>query len=143
MKYVKLLVSLLCLICVFGADVATVHARLLDDWEIGIRKFTPPKEKERKRLAYVTQLMEAMHYALGTWVNTKTNYDIEIDDKYWANLEYTFIRSHNVYNQPNRLIFDIYLEKEKAIVEFDRRNPNEFTIVRPDRSSIEKYKRKQ
>ena len=143
MKVLKVSIMLVCLICVFGADITTVHARLLDDWEIGVRKFTPPKEKERKRLAYVTQLMEAMHYALGTWVNTKTNYSMEIDHKYWENLEYTFIRSHSVYNQPNRLIFDIFLEGEKAIVEFDRSNPNEFTIVRPDRSSIEKYKRKK
>ena len=143
MKYVKLVLSLFYLICVFSADVTTVHARLLDDWEIGIRRFTPPAEKERKRLAYVTQLMEAMRYALGTWINTKTNYDMEIDDKYWENIEYTFVRSHGVYNQPNRLIFDIYLEGHKAIVEFDRRNPNEFTIFIPDRKRIETYKRKK
>ena len=145
LKKVKKLISLsvLTLMIANVAVMTKVEARMLEDWEIGIHKNMPEAEKQQKRSAYLYRKADAEYFYLGEWINTKTNRVIGIDQDYWGGLQYTYKSTHRVATEPNRRIFYVDIEGKRAIVYFDVRHRNEFTVFIPERKETTNYIRKQ
>ena len=143
MKYGKLLVSLLYLVCVFGADVYTAHARMLEDWEIGILKQTPQEQKEQFRAEYNFYRKEAESLYIGEWYNVRTGTNLSITKDYWGESQYTYrSTSFDCGNWDKRIIY-MELEGHKLTIYFDVSKPNEFTAYNPEFKITSHYKRKQ
>ena len=143
MKYGKLLVSLLCLICVFGADALPAHARMLEDWEIGISRQTPQEQKEQFRASYMHYKNEADSLYMGEWYNVRTGTPLSITPEYWGESQYTFRGTSFDSGNWNKRILHMELEGDKLTVYFDVSKPNEFTAYDPDYKTTAHFKRKQ
>lgn len=143
MKSLKLLVSLLCLICVFGADALPAHARMLEDWEIGISRQTPQEQKERFRAEYLHYKNEADSLYIGEWVNTRTGTPLSITAEYWGEEQYTYRSTSFDCGNWNKRTILMELEGHKLTVYFDISKPNEFTTYNPAYKITAHYKRKQ
>lgn len=143
MKYGKLLVSLLCLICVFGADAYTAHARMLEDWEIGILRYTPQEQKERFRASYLHYKNEADALYMGEWYNLRTGTPLSITPEYWGVQQYTYRETWLDRDNPNKRTILVELEGHKRTLYFDISKPNEFTAYNPEYKITSHYKRKQ
>ena len=143
MKVVKVTIVLLCLICVFGADAYTAHARMLEDWEIGILRYTPQEQKERFRASYLHYKNEADSLYMGEWYNVLTGTHLSITPEYWGGHQYTYRRtSFDCSKRDNRIIY-MEIEGHKLTIYFDVSKPNEFIAYDPDYKTTAHFKRKQ
>lgn len=143
MKVVKVSIMLVCLICVFGTDVTTVHARLLEDWEIGILRYTPQEQKERFRASYLHYKNEADSLYMGEWYNVRTGTPLSITPEYWGDVQYTYRYTRLDRDNPNKRMIIMELEGRTLTVYFDLSKPNEFTAYNPEFKITSHYKRKQ
>ena len=143
MKVLKVATMLVCLICVFGADALPAHARMLEDWEIGILRQTPQEQKERFRAEYNFYRKEAESLYIGEWYNVRTGTHLSITPEYWGEQQYTYrATSFDCGNWDKRTIL-MELEGRKITVYFDVSKPNEFTAYNPEFKITSHYKRKQ
>ena len=143
MKVLKVSIVLVCLISVFGADVYTAHARMLEDWEIGISRQRPQEQKEQFRASYLHYKNEADSLYMGEWYNVRTGTPLSITPEYWGEEQYTFRGTSFDSSNWNKRILHMELEGNKLTVYFDVSKPNEFTAYNPEFKITSHYKRKQ
>ena len=143
MKSIKLVAILFCFVCVFASDAITAHARILEDWEIGISKDTPQIEKEKRRASYHFYRKEAESLYIGNWYNAATGKPLSITPEYWGIQQYTYrATSFDTSNANTRIIY-MELEGHKRTLYFDVSKPNEFTAYNPEYKIMSHYIRKQ
>lgn len=143
MKSLKLLGAVFCLVCVFGADALPVHARMLEDWEIGISRDTPQEYKERVRASYMHYKREADALYIGEWYNVLTGTQLSITPEYWGAQQYTYRRtSFDCSNRDKRIIY-MEIEGHKLTIYFDVSKPNEFKTYDPEYKITAQFKHKQ
>lgn len=134
------------LLCLFVATIATPNtsqARMLEDWEIGISKFTPQEQKERFRAEYLHYKKEADSLYMGEWYNVRTGTPLSITPEYWGIQQYTYRATRLDRDNSNKRTILMELEGRKLTLYFDLSKPNEFTTYNPAYKITAHYKRKQ
>lgn len=143
MKVHKASLFLLCLLVATIATPNTSHARMLEDWEIGISKQTPQAEKESRRASYMHYKAEADALYIGEWINKRTGKPLTITADYWGEQQYTYRSTSFDYGNLDKRILHVELEGHKRTIYFDVSKPNEFTAYNPEYKITSQYIRKQ
>lgn len=134
------------LLCLFVATIATPNtsqARMLEDWEIGISRYTPQEQKERFRSSYMHYKNEADALYMGEWYNVRTGTPLSITPEYWGVQQYTYRETWLDRDNPNKRTILVELEGHKRTIYFDVSKPNEFTAYNPEYKITSHYIRKQ
>ena len=134
------------LLCLFVATIATPNtsqARMLEDWEIGILRYTPQEQKERFRASYLHYKNEADALYMGEWYNVRTGTPLSITPEYWGVQQYTYRETWLDRDNPNKRTILMELEGHKLTIYFDISKPNEFTAYNPEYKITSHYIRKQ